>query len=217
MITSPPSPHAALWSASRNRVPAPTRTVAAPSTISIIPAALPGRAVSAGGRASGIVASNITGVKVTPPSLPRRWAICLRASRRQPNNCCELQPISPRDSRDLVSALVALGQNPPLFCSGVHARRRPEPVKTSSRRTASGLVFCKSSVCDTCLTRSTQQRRTITLSQHPGRCGLKVAYPKMRVTPCFSSLAGTFASWPHPALFGRQLNCGFRQSIPSSM
>jgi hypothetical protein len=37
------------------------------------------------------------------------------------------------------------------------------------------------------------------------------------VTPCFSSLAGTFASWPHPALFGRQLNCGFRQSIPSSM
>jgi hypothetical protein len=73
-------------------VPAPTRTVATPSTISIIPAALPGRTVAAGGRASGIDASTITGVKVTPPSLPRRRATCLRESRRQPNNCCGVNP-----------------------------------------------------------------------------------------------------------------------------
>src|SRR4029077_11897997 len=43
------------------------------------------------------------------------------------------------------------------FCSAVQLRVRPVPVNTSNRRTGSGLDLCKSSVSDTCLTRSTQQ------------------------------------------------------------
>src|SRR5260370_3171274 len=43
------------------------------------------------------------------------------------------------------------------FCSALQARRRPVPVNTSSRRTGSGLDLGKSSVSDTCLTRSIQR------------------------------------------------------------
>ena len=45
------------------------------------------------------------------------------------------------------------------FCSGVHARLRPDPVKISSRRTGSPFDLCKSSVSDTCLTRFRLKRR----------------------------------------------------------
>ncbi len=41
--------------------------------------------------------------------------------------------------------------------SAVQVRRRPAPVNTSSRRTGSSLDLGKSSVSDTCLTRSTQR------------------------------------------------------------
>ena len=41
--------------------------------------------------------------------------------------------------------------------------------------------------------------------------------PKMRLTPCFSSLRRRFRHRAQPALLGRHVSCGFRQSIPSSM
>jgi hypothetical protein len=39
-----------------------------------------------------------------------------------------------------------------VFCCAVQVRRRPAPLKTSKRRTGSGLDLSKSSVSDTCLT-----------------------------------------------------------------
>ena len=43
------------------------------------------------------------------------------------------------------------------FSSAAHARRRPVPVNTSTLRTGFGLDLGKSSVSDTCPTRSIQQ------------------------------------------------------------
>ena len=68
-------------------IPGPTRTIAAPTTISIVPVPLIGR--TGAGAAFNLAASTITGAKVTPFAAPlcRRASRC-RASRRQPNNCC---------------------------------------------------------------------------------------------------------------------------------
>ena len=66
------------------------------------------------------------------------------------------QGMPARNHRHCLAALMALGNNPRL-CSALHVRRRPAPVNTSNRRTASGLDLGKSSVSDTCLTCSTQQ------------------------------------------------------------
>ena len=102
-IMSPPSRRAAPSSASRHRSQARTRTVAAPITISII-AALPGAA--ARNRRPRMPAERLHDHRRKGTLHSRRPALCrrLRASRRQPNNCCGVSPCR-RATADTVSPL----------------------------------------------------------------------------------------------------------------
>jgi hypothetical protein len=87
-------------------------------------------------------------------SMPSRSPLSLsacRACRRRPNNCCGVKPCR-RATADTVSLPSQLSAMICAFCSAVHARRRPAPVKTSTRRTVSGLDLCRSSVSDMCPT-----------------------------------------------------------------
>src|SRR5271165_1525787 len=71
-------------------IPGVTRTVAAPITISIVRDP-PGWACPVGASAHRWAVSTTTGTKADPPS-PAPPFIRRRASRRQPNNCCGVNP-----------------------------------------------------------------------------------------------------------------------------
>jgi hypothetical protein len=123
-------------------MPATTRTVAAPITISIVP--------EPPGTAGAVCAGGL--------------AVC------QPNNCCGVSPCR-RATAVTFSPSAQLSATIRAFCSAVHARRRPVPVSASSRCTGSGLDLCKSSVSDTCLARVIQHAdiRASRLARQRGR------------------------------------------------
>jgi len=117
--------------------PLGTRTVTVPIATSI----------SRGSWSAGKIGawdSTITAANAGP-STTAAWR---RASRRQPNNCCGVKPC--RRATALTDApLASHSATISAFCSAVQLRRRPAPVKTSSRRGCSDLS--KSSVSDMCL------------------------------------------------------------------
>jgi hypothetical protein len=128
-------------------IPGGTRTVAAPITISTV-GDPPSCACAAGGPEHRWAASTITGTNADPLS-PALFFFRRRASRRQLNSCCGVKPCR-RATAQIDSSPSWLSAMIRAFCSAVHDRRRPVPVKTSSRRTGSGLHLGKSSVFDTC-------------------------------------------------------------------
>jgi hypothetical protein len=112
-----------------------TRTIAAPMTISII--ALPLPAVPP------FSPSTTTGANMG--GSVRSAAALWRASRRQPNTCRGVAPCR-RAICETTAPDANVSCTMRAFCSRDHARRRPAPVITSSRRTAFGSSL-SSSVC----------------------------------------------------------------------
>jgi hypothetical protein len=93
-----------------------------------------------------------------------------------------------------------------LICVQMQVRRRPVPVNTSYRRTGLGSDLCKSSVSDTCLTRSTQQSDNRRLS-----AAMKVGFKRRlrcswieataRICPVSSSTNSTPTDTMTPTIF----------------
>jgi hypothetical protein len=79
-----------------------------------------------------------------------------------------------RATVDTVTA-VALGDDS-AFCSAVQPRRRPLPGEDLQPAHRLGLDLGKSSVSDTCLTRSTQGRTLAPSAPAHERCEIKAAY-----------------------------------------
>ena len=91
------------------------------------------------------------------------------------------------------------------FCSGVHARLRPDPLKISSRRTGSPFDLCKSSVSDTWLTRFRLERPQ-TIAHSPTHLKVRSKGRLVRLSMSVSApfvwrcLSGSaVAPFPHPA------------------
>ena len=157
-------------------MPGATRTVAAPITISTSEAPWPSFA-DTGAVRLGKACSTTTGTKAVPYAGGSSLAPLRPPLRLAPpaKELLRRQPMAPCDSRNRVAVLVDLCEDLRLSAGG-HVRRRPEPVNTSSRRTGSGFDLGKSSVSDTCPTRSSQRARHSPIAAWPSRCGREAAY-----------------------------------------
>ena len=117
------------WSASS--MPDETRTTAPASLTSIPAAADDARCTVAAGRASLTIGTklHVAGVVVGPATLGKSW----RIARRQPNTCCE-QTCQRRATSDTRAPGIRVSATIRAFSSADQRRRRPGPVRTSTRR-----------------------------------------------------------------------------------
>src|ERR1700687_633633 len=128
--------------------PRPTRTITPPISTSIVPApgsalhcwALRWRRTADAGEATSTTAG--THCSPSPSESPARDS---RICRRQPNNCCGDNPCR-LATPETESPLVTISATIRALSSLLHERRRPEPVKTSTRRAGSVIALCTVSI-----------------------------------------------------------------------
>src|ERR1700722_18613685 len=127
--------------------PAPMRTVAPSIATSIVPTSGSSRCCRRALRcrcpeAPAGAASTTAGTNRTSLSLEMTASASLTC-RRQPNNCCGDNPCR-RATPETESPLLSISATTRALSSSLQVRRRPAPVKTSSRR--AGLVIALSTV-----------------------------------------------------------------------
>src|SRR5216683_6722795 len=96
-------------------------------------------------------------------SVSECWAAVSLSCRRQPNNCCGDNPWR-RATAQTESLLVSISATIRALSSSLHFRRRPAPVKTSSRRTGSVIALCTVSILSLTVKTKPKTRRS---AHHP--------------------------------------------------
>src|SRR5436190_21518033 len=148
--------------------PRPTRIVTPSTSTSIIPTSgldLHRRALRSRPRAGADAPTSTTaGTNFTSSEFPAAASL---SWQRQPNNCCGDNPWR-RATAQTESPLATVSATIRALSSLLHFRRRPAPVKTSSRRTGSVIALCTVSILSLTVKTRSQTRRS---AHHPeGGC-----------------------------------------------
>src|SRR6185437_13751440 len=128
--------------------PRPTRIVTPPTSTSIAPAPASDRhrgALRRPRRAGAFAATSTTAGTNCNSFVSKCFAADSLNWRRQPNNCCGDNPWR-RATAQTESPLATISATIRPLSSSLHFRRRPAPVKTSSRRTGSVIALCTVSI-----------------------------------------------------------------------
>src|SRR6185437_12458587 len=163
--------------------PRPTRIVTPPTSTSIAPAPASDRhrgALRRPRRAGAFAATSTTAGTNCNSFVSKCFAADSLNWRRQPNNCCGDNPWR-RATAQTESPLATISATIRPLSSSLHFRRRPAPVKTSSRRTGSVIALCTVSILSLTVKTKPQTRRS---AHHPDG-GRKTSLTIYRKRPWF--------------------------------